>query len=152
MSRYIQLFLTGIFFTFILDFFLFLGIKLHYIDPLGFRLYYNVLFADNQNFLLFLAFSFFIGWLLYFTKNAIRIPLLLIFFSLALSTLVPSVGKKIGEILFLKPNVTLHDKKFTFHGDIYYIGREKVLFYDYDLKKMIELDKKSLKEKIDELY
>ena len=152
MSRYIQLFLTGVFFTFILDFFLFLGIKLHYIDPLDFTLYYNVLFADNQNPLLFFAFSLFIGWLLYFTKNAIRIPVMLLLFALALSTLVPSVGKRVGEALFLKPNVTLHNEKFTFHGDIYYIGREKVLFYDYDLKKMIELDKSTLKEKIDELY
>ena len=152
MSKYIQLFLTGIFFTFILDFFLFLGIKLHFIDPLGFTLYYNVLFADNQNFLLFFAFSLFIGWLLYFTKNAVRIPVMLLLFALALSTLIPNVGKKVGETLFMKPNVTLHDKKFTFHGDIYYIGREKILFYDHDLKKMIELDKKYLKENIDALY
>ncbi len=152
MSRYIQLFLTGMFFTFILDFFLFLGIKLNYIDPLGFTLYYNVLFADNQNFLLFFTFSLFIGWLLYFTKNAVRIPVMLLLFALSFSTLIPSVGKFVGETLFMKPNVTLHDKKFAYHGDIYYIGREKVLFYDHDLKKMIELDKKSLKEKVDELY
>ena len=152
MSKYIQLFLTGMFFTFILDFFLFLGIKLHYIDPLGFTLYYNVLFADNQNWLFFLAFSLFIGLLLYYTKNIIRIPVMVVLFTLAFSTLIPSVGKKIGEMLFLKPNVTLHDKKFTFRGDIYYIGREKVLFYDHDLKKMIELDKKTLKENVDELY
>ena len=152
MSRYIQLFLTGIFFTFILDFFLFLGIKLHYIDPLSFTLYYNVLFADNQNWLLFFASSLFIGWLLYFTKNSIRIPVMLLLFALVLATLIPSVGKAVGEALFLKPNVTLHDKKFTFNGDIYYIGREKVLFYDHDLKKMIELDKKHLKENVDALY
>ncbi len=152
MSRYIQLFLTGMFFTFILDFFLFLGIKLNYIDPLGFTLYYNVLFADNQNFILFFAFSLFIGWLLYFTKNSVRIPVMLLCFALSFSTLIPNIGKFVGETLFMKPNVTLHDKKFAYHGDIYYIGREKVLFYDHDLKKMIELDKKSLKEKVDELY
>ena len=152
MSRAIQLLLTGIFFTFILDFFLFLGVKLNYIDPLGFTLYYNILFADNQNFLLFFTLSIFIGWLLYFTKNIIRIPVMLLFFALSFTTLIPSVGKAVGEWLFMKPNVTLHDKKFTFHGDIYYIGREKVLFYDHDLKKMIELDKKNLKENVDELY
>ena len=152
MSKYIQLFLTGALFTFILDFFLFLGIKLNYIDPLGFTLYYNVLFADNQNFILFFAFSVFIGWLLYYTTNIIRIPVMLLLFALAFSTLIPSVGKFVGETLFMKPNVTLHDKKFTYHGDIYYIGREKVLFYDHDLKKMIELDKSTLKEDVDELY
>ena len=152
MSKYIQLFLTGALFTFILDFFLFLGIKLNYIDPLGFTLYYNVLFADNQNFILFFAFSVFIGWLLYYTKNAIRIPVMLLLFALAFSTLIPNVGKFVGETLFMKPNVTLHDKKFTYHGDIYYIGREKVLFYDHDLKKMIKLDKSTLKEDVDELY
>ncbi len=152
MSRYIQLFLTGALFTFILDFFLFLGIKLNYIDPLGFQIYYNVLFADNQNIVLFLAFSFLIGWLLYYTKNSVRIPLMLFLFFLVFATLIPSIGKFVGETLFMKPNVTLHDKRFTYTGDIYYIGREKVLFYDNDLKKIIELDKKSLKENVDELY
>ena len=152
MIKFLQLFLTGALFTFILDFFLFLGIKLHYIDPLGFTLYYNVLFADNQNFLLFFAMTLFTGWLLYYTKNAIRLPVMLLLFALVFSTLIPSVGKFVGETLFMKPNVTLHDKKFTYHGDIYYIGREKVLFYDYDLKKMIELDKKSLKEDVNELH
>ncbi len=152
MIKSVQILLTGIFFTFILDFFLFLGVKLNYIDPLGFTLYYNILFADNQNLLLFFTLSIFIGWLLYFTKNIIRIPVMLLLFTLVLVTLIPSVGKAVGEWLFLKPNVTLHNKKFAFRGDIYYIGREKVLFYDHDLKKMIELDKSTLKENVDELY
>ncbi len=152
MSRYIQLFLSGVFFTFILDFFLFLGIKLNYIDPLGYTVYYNVLFVDNQNVWLFFAFSLFIGWLLYYTKNTIRIPVMLLLFLLAFSTLLPPIGKYVGQTLFMKQNVTLHDKKFTYRGDIYYIGREKVLFYDYELKKIIELDKSTLKENLDELY
>ncbi|SFV54436.1 hypothetical protein MNB_SM-7-154 [hydrothermal vent metagenome] len=152
MSRYIQLLLTGMLFSFILDFFLFLGIKLNYIDPLGVKIYYNILFVDNQNFILFFALSLFIGWLIYYTKRSIWLVVMLLLFALVFSTLIPPVGKQVGEALFMKPNVTLHDKKFTFRGDIYYIGRKNVIFYDHDLKKMIELDKTTLKENVDELY
>jgi len=49
MSKLIQAFLAGIFFTFFLDFFIFLGILLHYINFYEIDLYYNILFADNQN-------------------------------------------------------------------------------------------------------
>ena len=152
MSHYIQLFLTGLLTTFILDFFLFLGIKLNYIDPLGFRIYFNTFFVDNQNIWIYLAFSLFIGWIVYHTKNVVRISVLVLLFLLVLATLLPFVGKRVGEELFMERNVTLHDKRFTYKGDIYYIDREKVLFYDYDLEKMIELEKYTLKENVDELY
>ena len=49
MSKLIQALLTGIFITFILDFFIFLGIKQNYIDFYEIDVYYNILFADHQN-------------------------------------------------------------------------------------------------------
>ena len=52
MSKLVQAFLSGAFFTFFLDFFLFLGMKLNYIDYYKIDLYYNPFFADNQNILI----------------------------------------------------------------------------------------------------
>jgi len=55
MSKIVQMILSGMFFTFILDFFLFLGVKETYIDSHGIKLYYNILFADNQNIFIFIS-------------------------------------------------------------------------------------------------
>ena len=57
MNKLFQAFLTGVFFTFILDFFLFLGIFLNYIKYYEIDLYYNILFADHQNIYIYLIFG-----------------------------------------------------------------------------------------------
>ena len=151
MIRVIQMLLSGIFFTFILDFFFFLGIKLNYIDPLtkevGHFVYFNTLFIDHQNPFLFLLIALLSGWLIVYKKPMVWLPILGMLFILNLSVLFPPIGEQVAKKLLLKQDVTLHSKKFTFKGDIYYIGREKILFYDKDLHKFIELDKSEIKEK-----
>ncbi|MDQ7062588.1 MAG: hypothetical protein Q9M43_16300 [Sulfurimonas sp.] len=42
-------------------------------------------------------------------------------------------------------NVKFHDSKYVYKGDIYYDGRKQVTFYDYDLQKILTLNKKDLK-------
>ncbi len=44
-------------------------------------------------------------------------------------------------------NTMLQDSRHTYVGDIYYNGRDKITFYDYNLKKVINLDKNRLKGK-----
>ena len=46
----------------------------------------------------------------------------------------------------MKKNITYSDGKYNYVGDVYYDGREKITFYDYELKKIILLDKKELKQ------
>ncbi|QOY54048.1 hypothetical protein HUE87_09170 [Candidatus Sulfurimonas marisnigri] len=145
MSKIVQALLTGIFFTFILDFFIFLGIKLNYIDFYEIDLYYNILFADNQNIYIFSFFSILIGFIItYINKNKITFSTLGLFFFFAMLTLIEPIGYSLGESMFMKKNSTLKDKKFTFYGDIYYEGRTKITFYDHELKKTILLNKKDL--------
>jgi hypothetical protein len=62
----------------------------------------------------------------------------------ALSTLIPPVGNAVGEMLLMKKNITIKTDKFFYHGDIYYDGRDKVTFFDYELKKVIILDKNKI--------
>jgi hypothetical protein len=151
MTKMIQALLSGLLFTFILDFFFFLGIYLHYIQPYGIDIFYNVLFADNQNIVLYLVCSVILGYLVMYAPTKVKLPVFIILFSIVFSTLLPSVGKMAGETLLMKKNVTLHNKKFTFVGDIYYVGRNKITFFDKELNKVILLDKNEIRESINEL-
>jgi len=145
MSKFIQAFLTGIFFTFFLDFFIFLGIKENYINYYHINVYYNILFADHQNLIIYLLFSSILGFLISYVANkSLTLILFIILFILSISTLIPTVGYSLGKIVLMKKNVMLKDDKYTYSGDIYYNGRREITFYDKDLKKIIILNKKDL--------
>jgi hypothetical protein len=146
MSKFVQAFLSGIFFTFILDFFLFLGIKKNYTDFYEVGVYYNVLFADNQNALVFFLLAFFTGIFIIYVNNKITVLVLGVMFLLSASTLIPKVGYKAGEFILMQKNMAYRDAKHIYLGDAYFVGRETILFYDNELKKIILLDKKELKQ------
>ncbi len=146
MSKFVMAFLSGIFFTFILDFFIFLGIKLHYIDFYEIDLYYNILFADNQNPLLYLISSIILGYItIYVDNNKLSAIVLGALFFIVSLTLIQPIGNYVGKMLLMTKNVTFKDHKFTFTGDVYYNGRDTITFYDYELEKIIFLKKKDLK-------
>ena len=145
MSKLVQALFSGIFFTYILDFFIFLGIKLHYIDFHEIDLYYNILFADNQNIFVFSFFSILIGYLVIYVSNIkIKLSIIGFMFLLSFSTLLQPIGQGIAEMLLMKKNQTFQNSRHTFTGDIYYNGRTTITFYDYELQKMIILEKKEL--------
>ena len=145
MTKFVQALLSGIFFTFLLDVFLFLGIKLHYIDYHSIDLYYNILFADHQNIYIFSFFTFLIGLIITYIDNT-KASMIIVgsFFLIASSTFIAPIGKQVGEVMLMKTDITLKDKKYTYRGDSYYNGRKSITFYDYELKKVIILDKKRL--------
>ncbi|HIP14355.1 MAG TPA: hypothetical protein EYG74_02585 [Sulfurimonas autotrophica] len=145
MSRLFQALLSGMFFTFIIDFFLFLGIKQNYIDFYGVHVYYNILFADHQNLFVFFFFSFIIGYLVIYANTKTALIAIGLLFLLSFLTLIPPIGKALGEMILMKKNVMLTTDKFSYHGDIYYNGRKTITFYDYDLKKVLNLDKNKIK-------
>jgi len=148
MSKFFQALLTGIFFTFILDFFIFLGIKLNYIDFYEIDLYYNILFADNQCFILYTVVSAIIGYIvIYLNNNKTSAIVLGVLFFITALTLIPPIGNKLGEMVLMQKDTTLQDERHTYVGDIYYDGRSRVTFYDYNLKKVVNLDKNRLKGK-----
>ncbi|MEO1938651.1 MAG: hypothetical protein ABGW85_08485 [Sulfurimonas sp.] len=144
MSKIVQMILSGMFFTFIIDFFLFLGIKENYIDAYNIKVYYNVLFADHQNFFVFIFFTFLLGYLVMYTSPKISITTIGLLFILSAATLIAPVGKFAGELLLMKKDVIVKTKKFSYHGDIIYDGRKELSIYDYELKKVIILDKNKI--------
>lgn len=146
MSKLIQALLTGMFFTFFLDFFIFLGIKLNYINFYEIKVYYNILFADHQSLLIFATFSIVLGYMSVYAKNykyaLVSISILL---ALSISTMIPSIGYSVGEMLLMKKDVILNDKNHSYRGDVYYDGRNVITFYDYELDKIIFLKKELMK-------
>lgn len=147
MSKVIQAFLTGAFVSFIFDFFIFLGIKENYIDFYKIDLYYNILFADNQNIFIYLFFTALFGYLVvYNDSNKIKLTIIGTFFIASVSTLIPAIGHELGAQFFMQKNKTFKSKRYTFNGDVYYIGRKNITFYDYDLQKTILLKKEELNQ------
>ena len=147
MSKVVLAFLSGIFFTFILDFFVFLGIKLNYIDFYEIDVYYNILFADHQSIIAYALSTLFLGYItIYIDNNKLSAIVLGVLFFISSLTLIPPVGKSVGAMLLMKKDVTLQDHKYSYRGDIYYDGRDFITFYDYDLDKIITLNKKDLKQ------
>jgi len=147
MSKIVQMILTGMFFTFICDFFLFLGIKENYINAHDIALYYNILFADHQSLIIFLIFTLIIGYVIIYLNNKLAIIIVGTLFLLSASTLIPPVGSYVGELLLMKKDISLKTDKFTYHGDLLYDGRKTITFYDYELKKVIILDKNKIQGK-----
>ncbi|MEA1955630.1 MAG: hypothetical protein U9N02_03950 [Campylobacterota bacterium] len=145
MSKLLQALLSGVFYTFIIDFLLFLGIFIHYIQFLEIEIFYNILFADNQNITLFIILSIFSGYLIIYLENTkVTLTILGSLFLIVLLSLIPYIGYNAGKIILMKKNVTHKDAKYTFTGDIYYNGRKTITFYDYELKRIIILEKKDL--------
>jgi len=146
MSKFFQAFFTGAFFTFILDFFLFLGIQQNYINLYEIDIYYNILFVDNQNIYIYSIFSIIIGYMVvYLNNNKISIFILGFMFLLVSSTLIEDIGSSVAKKILMKENVTIKWKKYTYNGDIYYDGRKTITFYDYELQRFIVLDKRDIK-------
>jgi len=147
MSKFIQTILTGMLITFILDFFIFLGIFLNYIQKHEINLCILILFADHQNAIIFFSLSFILGFMVIYINNTkFSLFILLSLVIASFSSLIPSIGEDIGEILLMKKNVTFKNDKYTFYGDIYYNGRKEIVFYEYELKKMIILNKKDIQQ------
>ena len=144
MSKVIQALLSGIFFTFILDFFIILGVKLHYIDFYGIHVYYNILFANHQNIYLFLFFSLIVGYLVIYAETKMALIIMGSFFFISFMTLIPPIGKAVGTMILMKKNITIKTNKFSYHGNIYYNGRKTITFYDSELKKVIILNKNKI--------
>ncbi len=144
-SKIINSFFLGLIFVLLLDFLIFIGIKINYIDFYNIKVYYNVLFVDNQSYILLFVLSAFFGYLIS-NKKSIRvfayIYIFLIF--IALSTLYSPIGKSLGELLFQKNSLSFKVGKITFKGDLLYRGRKQTYIYRKDINKVIKLSNKDL--------
>lgn len=146
-SKFATALMAGMFFTFFLDFFFFLGLFLNYIESQNIDVYYNILFADHQSPLLFLLGVVIFGYLFIFLKNTkVGVVVFVISFAIINLTLIPSIGKSAGEMMFEQKNKIIKEGSFTYIGHIVYEGRSTVWFYDDELQKIIEIKKDNINE------
>ncbi len=141
--------LAGMFFTFFLDFFFILGIFLNYIKAQNIDVYYNVLFADHQSYILYSLGVICFGYLFVFFKDtkiaAIIFTLCLIIVNL---TQIPSIGKEVGSMLLAEKEKVIRSGAHIYIGTIIYTGRDTVWFYDDELEKIITFEKEKISEQI----
>lgn len=140
-------FLAGMFFTFFLDFFFILGIFLNYIQAQGIDVYYNVLFADHQSFILFFSGVLVFGYLfLFFRSTKIAAIIFAICFTIVNLTQIPSIGHDVGAMLLAQEDKVITVGSHTYIGTIVYKGRDTVWFYDEELEKIITFKKEEVSE------
>jgi hypothetical protein len=146
MSKAVLALLAGMFFTFILDFFIFLSFKLHYIDRYEIDVYYNILFADNQNILIFFISSVILGYLVIYVEN-LKIPaavLSLLFAAVLSLNLFSSLGESAAKMVLMSKEQRLFDGRHIYNGDIYYDGRNDIYMYDNEIGRLISINKKDI--------
>jgi hypothetical protein len=148
MSKLVLALLSGMFFTFILDFFLFLSFKLHYIDRYEIDVYYNILYADNQNIFIYFIFTIVLGYLTIYFKNIKTTASILglLFLAVLLLNLIPSWGEHTAKMVLMKKDQRLFDGRHIYKGDIYYDGRDEIYMYDTEINKLITIKKKDIKK------
>ncbi len=145
MNKALLALLTGMFITFIIDYFIFLGVKINYFDFYEIDIFYNILFADNQNFFIFFGLSFLFGFIvIYIANKKLTILLISILTLISITPLFSNIGRSLGKMMFMKKNITYNETKYSFTGDVYYDGRTTIHFYDNELKKIIILKKDKL--------
>lgn len=139
-------FIVGVFSAFLLDFFFILGLFLNYIQAQDIDVYYNILFADHQSYLVFFSLVVIFGYLfLFFPSPKIATIIFGACFAVVNLTQIPSIGFKAGQMMFEQTNKIIEEGKHTYIGRTVYEGRSTIWFYEEELKKLIEIQKQDMK-------
>ncbi|NPA81186.1 MAG: isoleucyl-tRNA synthetase [Epsilonproteobacteria bacterium] len=139
-------FLFGFILVSLLDFLLFIGLKINYFNTYNIGEYFNVIFVDNQNVWLIVALSFLFGYLMLYSKlskffDTFYIILLILF----ASTLYEPIGKRVGEEIFREKNKIFEVSGTKFRGDLLYEGRSYYYIKRDEIKSAIRLSKEDVK-------
>ena len=128
----------GSFFSFIIDFFFFLGIKFHYLDFYGVNVYFNPFFAYNENYLYFILKAIVLGFL-YLQKAFINKVLFILIVLACVLPMIPKFGYELGSYIFYKKN--FQEDKNGFSLDLIYDGKKKYFLIDTNTKELISIKK-----------
>ncbi len=144
-NRILISFFMGFIAISILDFLFFIGLQLNYFEHYGINIYFNALFAQNQNLYILTPLTLLTGYMLMYNPFAKQfLKLYVIIIILFATTLYQPIGQKAGETIFSKQNQTYQLGSTTFNGSTLYEARGKIYIYRKDLKRTIELDASSV--------
>ncbi|HIC44620.1 MAG TPA: hypothetical protein EYO73_10180 [Sulfurimonas sp.] len=141
-------FIVGAFFAFFIDFFFILGLFLNYIQAQDIDVYYNILFADHQSYIVFFSLVVIFGYLfIFFPSTKIATIIFGICFAIINLVQIPVIGFKAGQMMFERTNQIIKENKYTYIGKIVYEGRSTIWFYAEELNKIIEIQIKDTLKK-----
>ncbi|MBE0495127.1 MAG: hypothetical protein IBX45_01820 [Campylobacterales bacterium] len=133
-------FILGLVLVLMVDFLVFIGLKLHYFDALGIAEYFNVYFFDHQPFVLLGVCSLALGFGMLYTRFAKKIQwAYLVVLGLSGLSLVEPVGMALGEQFFLKPDQQFRIGTSVFRADLLYEGRHAIYVQRADIANTIRI-------------
>lgn len=137
--------LFGVILISLLDFILFLFLKVHYFNALKIDEFFNTIFVSNQNFVLLLALCIPVGYLFVYSPVKKWIEMLyfvlVVLFSLGF---IPSIGQEVGYRIFATKDQSFTFGKTHFEGDILYQSKEFVYIKRNDIQKTLKIEKENL--------
>jgi len=139
-------FVFGLALVLMIDFFIFIGLKLHYFDALGIKEYFNVYFFDNQPFLLVGLSAFTLGCAMLYAPLFKWVQgLYLVLLLTSISALYQPIGFALGERFFTKRNLLFSLGKQRFNADLLYEGRRNFYVKRSGIEHLIILSKSDAK-------
>lgn len=130
------------------SFFFFIGVKLGYVDYYGIEEYFNVIFVDKISWLFFWAFGLATATLFISPFKRVAGLLLIVATVVGMTTLLPGIGKSVGNKMFAKEPFYIKQKPWTYKGVLLYEGRSNYYLLNEENNRTMIFNK----GKIDEAY
>jgi hypothetical protein len=136
----------GSIFVLLLDFLLFAGLKINYFDHYGIDEYFNVIFVDNQPYLLLFILSIALGYaMLYMKKSKIFDRLYIVLILIFATTFYQPVAITVGTFLFAQKDQKLQLFDTNITTDIIYQGRQALYLKKSNIQKATKVLKSDVK-------
>lgn len=137
--KFINAFFIGFLFVLSAIFALFVGLKTSYFDYYGVNEYFNIIFVDSVPWLFVLPISFVFGYLVLYTpfRKFMRVFYIVILLAAATSW-HEDIGKRVGEMLFMKPANLKEAKADRINAVEIYKSRGKIYYFDKNSHKSFQ--------------
>jgi hypothetical protein len=149
LAKLFNAFIFGSIFVLLLDFLLFVGLKINYFDYYGIDEYFNTIFVDNQPYFLLFILSIALGYaMLYLKKRRVFDRIYIILVLVLASIFYQPIAEAVGSFLFIEKDQKLQVLDENVTTDILYRGREilylkkpnlfRAVKYSYDEVTILE--------------
>lgn len=138
-------FLFGLILISLLDFIIFLILKINYFNAFGIDEYFNTIFVQNQNFYILLLATLPVGYLfIYSPIKKIIEKLFLVLVVISVFGFIPEIGMEFGKKIFMQEGKHFTLGKVEFDGDLLYVGKNNIYIRRHDIDKTIKIETKLL--------
>ncbi len=138
-TKLFNAFIFGLIFVLLLDFILFISLKINYFDFYGIDEYFNTIFTDNQSYLLLLVLSVAFGYsMLYFKRRKVFDKIYIVLILIFATSFYQPIAQKIGTLLFTQQNQNMQVLDVNITTDIVYKGRNHIYLKKTNLSRAVK--------------